>query len=116
MKVKTDICNIDRNAKISIWMGFVDEDRRYCEARTDSVVLGDLPEDVITEVTGEHDITVHVVPASEAVVFAKNAHDMDKYMEAMGEDAVLEMLLAWSKYNNPEDGSFWGTYDFPVEV
>lgn len=114
MKVKINNRKLARNAKICAWMGFFDENGQYCEARTDSVVLGDLPEDVITEVTGEHDITVHVVPASEAVVFAKNAHDMDKYMEAMGEDVVLEMLLAWSEYDNPEGISLWGTYDFPA--
>ena len=45
MKVKINNRKLDRNAKLCAWMGFFDENGQYCEARTDNVVLGNLPEE-----------------------------------------------------------------------
>ena len=116
MKVKINNRKLARNAKICAWMGFFDENGQYCEARTDNVVLGNLPEETIREVRAGHDITIHVLPKSEIIAFAKNAHDMDKYVEAMGKEDLLNVLMAWSEYDNPEGISLWGTYDFPVGI
>lgn len=114
MKEKINNRKLDRNAKICAWLGYFDEEGRYYEARSDEVVLGNLPEETIREVRAGHDITIHVLPKSEIIAFAKDVHDMDKYIETMGKDDLLNMLMAWSECDNPEGVSLWGTYDFPV--
>jgi hypothetical protein len=97
-------------------MGYFDENGRYCEVRNDKVFLKNLPETAIRKVMEGHDILIQVLPKIDIVVFAKNAHDLERYLETMGTDHVKDLLVAMSKYNNPEDGSQWATYDFPVEI
>lgn len=101
-----------RNAKYYAWMGCFDVNGRYYEQYVEEVVLSNLPESMLRDADFGHDITVQILPKSDIIIFAKNAHDMDKYKEIMGADCAKEMLDAFSKYNDPKNGRFWLTYDF----
>lgn len=116
MKIKFKRAQFAGNTKLCTWMGYFDENGRYCEVRNDKVFLKNLPETAIRKVMEGHDILIQVLPKIDIVVFAKNAHDLERYLETMGTDHVKDLLVAMSKYGNPEDGSQWATYDFPVEA
>lgn len=116
MKTKFKRIKTNDTAKLCAWMGYFDENGRYCEVRNDKVFLKNLPETAIEKVMEGHDILIQVLPKIDIVVLAKNAHDLEWYLDTMGADHVRDLLVAMSKYNNPEDGSLWATYDFPVEI
>ena len=102
--------------KLCARMGYFDEHGRYCEARCDNVDLKNLPNHAINKVKAGHDILVHALSKSHIIVFAKNAHDIDKYVAFLGADHLLELLVALSKYSDSAVGGFWATYDFPAEI
>ena len=116
MKAKINHTKLNRNTKLCALMGYFDEKGQYCETYVDEVVLADLPKDAIREVGAGHDITIQILPRCDIVVFAKTVHDMDKYKELMGADCIKGLLDAFSKYNNPEDGRLWLTYDFSTLI
>lgn len=116
MKVKIKHHKINRSTMLCAYLGYFDEDGSYCEVRCDEVILEKLPPETIEKVREGHDITIHIVPNYEVVVLAKNARDIDKYLEVQGAEHLMELLEALSMYNNPEDGSLWATYDFPIEI
>jgi len=116
MKAKINHTKLNRNTKLCALMGYFDENGQYCETYVDEVALADLPKDAIGEVGAGHDITIQILPKRDIVVFAKNPRDMDKYQDLMGANYIKEMLDAFSKYNKPEDGRFWATYDFSTSI
>lgn len=116
MKVKINCHKNDHNTKLCALMGCFDETGRYCEVGIDDVRLGDLPQCEIKKVREGHDVLIRILPKTDIIVFARSADDLIDYLETMGANHVKDLLVAMSKYNNPEDGSLWTTYDFPAEI
>ena len=112
MKKKTTIKKNRGQRKLYVVMGSYDQNGQYHERRKDNVVLNNLPKDVIREVSAGHDITIQLLPKCGITVFAKSAKDMAKYLDSMGANQVEVILEAFSKYNDPDIGWIWGTYDF----
>ena len=102
---------LNQNTKICAWMGYLDKTGRYVEVRENRVAINILPKDVIKKVSSEHDIALQVFPKYEIVAFAKSPQIMDQYVEVMGENHLKDMFETMSRYNNPEDGPLWTTFD-----
>lgn len=111
MKKKTNIKKYRGQRKVCTVLGYYDQTGQYHEHCVDKVVLDNLPEDVIREVSAEHDITIQILPKVDIVVFAKNAKVMAKYLDSLEENYIEGMLAAFSKYNDPDGGRIWATYD-----
>lgn len=107
---------IDRNTKFWFWQGYYDYYEEYCEEFAREVTLGDLREDKIEAVSFGHDITIFIAPHFRVVVFAKKAHDLDRYKVFVGEDYIKNLLGESYREDMPDEGCFWETYDFPASI
>ncbi len=116
MQNKNNHNEIDRNTKFWIWEGYYDLYEEYCEEFAREVTLGDLREDKIEAANFCRDITIFIAPNFRIVVFAKNAHDLDKYKEIMGADHIKKLLDERTEDDTIDDFYFWETYDFPASI
>ena len=101
----------NERAKICAIRGYFDKTGRYCEVRVNNILLNTLPKEAIKEVSSGYDITIQILPKRKIAVFAKSPQIMDQYVAEMGENHIKDMFGAMSKYNNPDDGPLWATYN-----
>ena len=110
MKAMINRNRVSNNATYYVVIGLIDENGKYNETYREDVVLRDLPRDAVNILRQGHDVSLHVVPKSEIVVFLKSRNILDQYLAEMksGPEYFEGLLTALSKYDNPP---VWGTYN-----
>ena len=110
MKAMINRNRVSNNATYYVVIGLMDENGKYNETYREDVVLRDLPRDAVNILRQGHDVSLHIVPKSEIVVFLKSRNILDQYLAEMksGPEYFEGLLTALSKYDNPP---VWGTYN-----
>lgn len=116
MKVKVNYRKSDSAPEFFAWMGRLDNDGKHSIGRFDNFRLSGLPKDAMREVQEGHDILIQIIPKIDILVLAKNAEDLNRYMETLDADTAMDRFMAMTKYNISEEGRLWTTYDFPAEI